>query len=232
MIRIERLAKSYGSKKVLADISVELFPGSIYGLAGSNGSGKTTLFECLRKIEDCQGSITLEKQAKVGYLPSSVYFYPNMKGVEYLEFCLSARKIKIRRTDVEEVNRLFELPLNEYAADYSTGMKKKLAFMALLMQKNDLLLLDEPFNGLDLSAVLLFKHILLKMKENNKTVFLSSHILSSLTEISDSIFYLQGGVIRKTYLKADFNCMEKEIANEFIGQGISLQHFLESPCGT
>jgi ABC-2 type transport system ATP-binding protein len=218
MIQVNNLYKSYGNKDVLSDISIELFPGQIQGLVGENGSGKTTMFECIRNLTKYKGSIIIAEAAKIGYLPSAPYFYPKMKGIEYLEFCLSARKMKINKMEITKVNELFELPLNEYAENYSTGMKKKLALIALLMQKNDILILDEPFNGLDLGSCILVKHLFLHLKEKSKTIFLSSHIISSLTDISDRIFYLHNGMIKKIFFKEDFKAIEKEIMNSSIGR--------------
>ncbi|GHT39166.1 hypothetical protein AGMMS49965_04460 [Bacteroidia bacterium] len=218
MLKINDLRKSYGKKEVLSGISLELLPGQIYGLVGENGSGKTTLFECIRHLQAYQGTVTMDTPAAIGYLPTALYFYPLMRGTEYIEFCLSARKLKINAAEIQSLNHLFELPLNDYAAEYSTGMKKKLAFMALLMQKNDILLLDEPFNGLDLSSCLILKQILLQLKAKNKTILLSSHILSSLTDICDTIVYLHHGKIQKTYSKDTFDIIEQEIMDGNIGE--------------
>lgn len=201
---------------MLSNISLDLFTGKIYGLVGENGSGKTTLFECIKNLLPYEGSVAIDKQEKIGYLPSSMYFYPAMKGIEYIEFCLSARKIKWTKNEIEEVNNLFELPLNEYAANYSTGMKKKLTLLALLLQKNNILLLDEPFNGLDLTSCIIIKHLLRHLKEQNKLIFLSSHIISSLVDISDLIFHLHNGIIKKAYSKENFQYIEKEIMNDRI----------------
>jgi ABC-2 type transport system ATP-binding protein len=117
---------------------------------------------------------------------------------------------------------LFELPLDEYAAEYSTGMKKQLALTALLIQDNDILLLDEPFNGLDLASCLILKQLLFHLKAKNKTILLSSHILSSLTDSCDSIFYLHQGKIQKTYQQADFDKIEREITDATVLQKINL----------
>jgi ABC-2 type transport system ATP-binding protein len=211
MIQINNLSKSYGKKAVLTNISLALYPGKIQGLVGENGSGKTTLFECIRNLTEYKGSVRIDEPIKIGYLPSDPYYYPNMKGMEYVEFCLSAGKQRINTAEIVKTNHLFELPLNEYAMNYSTGMKKKLAFFALVMQKNNIFILDEPFNGLDLASCILFKHIILRLKEKDKTLFLSSHIISSLTDICDGISHIHHGVLQKNYLKEDFENIEKEI---------------------
>ena len=215
MMKVDYIEKCYGSKIVLKGVSFELKQGQIYGLVGENGAGKTTLFECLNNLTPYQGLVTLsDKNLQIGYLPTSLYFYPNMKGVEYLDFCQSARKLKPNKELVDSLNNILNLPLNDYAVSYSTGMKKKLALMALLTQRNDVLLLDEPFNGLDLSSCLILKHLLVGLVEKqNKTILLSSHIISSLTDISEQIFHLSDGIIKRTYNKNDFGAIEEEITH-------------------
>ncbi len=214
MIKVELKEKSYGNKVVLKDISFQLISNKIHGLIGENGAGKTTLFECLTNLTKYKGTISLNNDIRIGYLPTSLFFYSNMKGIEYIEFCQSARKIKTNKDLIFELNQVFDLPLEEYAVNYSTGMKKKLAFMALLTQKNNLLLLDEPFNGLDLSSCLILKRILLNLKEKHQsTILISSHIISSLTDISDQIFLLGDGTLKHIYEKADYHSIEEEIMN-------------------
>jgi ABC-2 type transport system ATP-binding protein len=222
MIQIENLNKSYGKKAVPTNISLTLYPGKIQGLAGDNGSGKTTLFECIRRLTDYEGDFRTDAPAKIGYLPAEPYFYPNMKGREYVEFCLAAGRQKTDGDEIMRGNRLFELPLNEYAANYSTGMKKKREFFSLIMQRNDVFILDEPFNGLDLASCLLFKHIILRLKEQNNTLFLSSHIIPALTGVCDCIFHIHRGTLRKIYLQKDFENIEKDIIGSSVGDKLEV----------
>lgn len=222
MIRIQQIEKLYGNNTVLKGVTLELLENKIYGLVGENGSGKTTLFECVKNLTKYKGHILLDNTIHIGYLPTSIYFYPNMKAREYIEFCMSARKVSIRENHITEINKIFELPLEQCAVNYSTGMKKKLAFMALLLQKNNFFLLDEPFNGLDLASCLIFKHILLSLINKQKnTILLSSHIISSLTDISDSIFHLSDGVIKKTYTSENFDIIEKEITHSTLNSKLA-----------
>jgi ABC-2 type transport system ATP-binding protein len=218
MLKIEHLSKSYGKKDVLSDINATLLPGNIYGLVGINGAGKTTLFDALYNMIPHGGLVSFD--GLIGYLPSSLYFYPYMKALEYVEFCLAARNIKKSRKEIEAAGAVFALDLQEYATAYSAGMKKKLGLIALLLQDNDLYLLDEPFNDLDLGTCLLLKRVLLALKAKGKTVFLSSHILSSLTEISDCIFYLQRGRIGKAYSKEEFPDIERELTEISLSKDI------------
>lgn len=157
MIEVNDLHKSFGKVKVLNGIHLEYHPGKIYGLVGENGAGKTTLFNCIMGIYDYTGSITKSKTLKTGYLSASNFFYSQITGLEHLEFCMKAKGLPVNTPTIQHLNEIFQLPLDRYAAEYSTGMKKKLGFMALLLQDNDVFILDEPFNGVDLKGCILMK---------------------------------------------------------------------------
>ena len=111
---------------------------------GSNGSGKTTLFDCIAGIKRYSGKIT--RPLSFSYLPSELYFYPRVRAIEFIEFSCQAKQIIIDYKNIETLNSYFKLPLNNYAADYSTGMKKKLGIMSLVLKNSELCILDEPFN--------------------------------------------------------------------------------------
>ena len=176
MLEIRNLRKAYGSHIVLHDVSLTLRPGTIHGLVGANGAGKTTLLHCLYGLEtaftgtarDTAGSAVRER---TGLLPYEPYFYPRLTGREYLEFCLQARGRPV--VDFAGWNQLFELPLDQYADEYSAGMRKKLALLALLVQQFNYLILDEPFNGLDLEANLLLKAILKRLRDRGTGILLT-----------------------------------------------------------
>jgi len=212
MIIIKNLHKNYGTQTVLNNLSLELEEEHIHGLIGENGAGKTTLFECLRNLQKFEGEIIIPPNLKIAYLPATLFFYSNLKGSEYLEFCLSARKEPVDKNKINRLNELFELPLSKYASTYSDGMKRKLALLALFIQQNDLYLLDEPFNGLDLSASILLKQLLSELEQQRKTVLISSHIISSLTDVCRKIHYLKNGIIMKSYI----DCSADEIENDLI----------------
>jgi ABC-2 type transport system ATP-binding protein len=115
---------------------------------------------------------------------------------------------------------IFDLPLNQYASTYSTGMKKKLALTAILIQKNNLFILDEPFNGVDIQSNIIITEIIHRLKELNKTVIISSHIFSTLNETCNAIFVLKNGEISKKVLKEDFKKLELEMKMFSIGNKI------------
>lgn len=228
MITIQNLNKSYGKKRVLKNLDLSIAQGQIHGLIGENGAGKSTLFECLTHLQPYEGIIDIPSGIQVGYMPTSLYYYPNMQGLEYIQFCLAARKQTIQSKTINELNQLFELPLKEYASEYSTGMKKKLALMTLFLQKNDFYILDEPFNGLDLAASLLLKHLIISLKKQNKTVLISSHIILSLTDICDQIHYLKDGYINQSYQPANFEQIEEDITSSEIQQKLSILEKISS----
>lgn len=128
--------------------------------------------------------------------------------MEYLTLVLQARKQA--STAIPEQN-IFDLPLNDFASTYSTGMKKKLALLGVLLQKNDVYILDEPFNGVDLEGNMLIAAIIKELKSKGKTVLLSSHIFSSLSELTDSIHVLEKGVLSTPVQPDQFQALEKEL---------------------
>ena len=213
MIEIKGLKKSFGKDWVLNGIDLSIKEGTISGLVGANGAGKTTLFKCLIGLEKHEGEIKFpENKINIGFLPSNPEYLSKMTGKEYLHFVCKARKIE--GVDINDYN-LFELPLEKYAANYSTGMKKKLALTGLLLQKNDLFILDEPFSGVDFESNLLIKGLINSLHEANKTIIISSHILSTLTELCDQIHFLNEGKIDSSIAKKNFDSIDQNI--EFIG---------------
>ena len=220
MISIENLSKSYGAKKVLDNIHLNLEKGKVYGIVGENGSGKTTLFKCISGLEKHQGTIICEygkTKDFLGYLQTEPYFFSKITGNEYLKLLCNARNIEY--SDLKEKN-IFDLPLNEYAIKYSTGMKKKLAFTAILIQENKLFILDEPFNGVDIQSNIIITEIIHKLKEMGKTILISSHIFSTLNDTCDEIFLLKNGNIIKQVFKNEFGLLESEMKEFSIGNKI------------
>jgi len=220
MINITQLTKSFGQKQVLQDINLSLDPGMVYGIVGINGAGKTTLFNCIAGIEEYAGKITSDinqfKQ-KIGILHTDPYFFNMLTGREYLTLICHARHIPI--PDFNHKN-VFDLPLDEYANLYSTGMKKKLAFMGILIQKNEFFILDEPFNGVDIQSNIIITEIIQKLKSSGKTILISSHIFSTLSKVCDIIFVLENNRISKEVNKENFDRLEAEIIDSTIGRDI------------
>ncbi len=220
MIEILGLSKSYGTKEVLKNINLKFESGKAYGIVGENGAGKTTLFRCVAGLEDYHGKITSNfdpLKNHLGLLPTDPFFFPKITGKEYIQLLCNARNEKI--ADIESKN-IFELPLNQYAATYSSGMKKKLAFTAVLLQKNEYFIFDEPFNGVDIQSNIIIAEIIHKLKEINKIVIISSHIFSTLSDTCNEINLLANGEFIKTVQKENFSKLEAEMKEFSIGNKI------------
>ncbi|MET4073394.1 ATP-binding cassette domain-containing protein [Hymenobacter sp. UYCo722] len=225
MLEILNLRKAFGHHMVLQEVSLNLLPGTIHGLVGANGAGKTTLINCLYGLEnDFAGTIQdtagTPVRAHCGLLPYEPYFYPRLTGREYLEFCLQARGRAV--VDFTGWNKLLELPLDQYADEYSAGMRKKLALLALLVQRFNYLILDEPFNGLDLEANLLLKEILRRLRNRGTGILLTSHILGALTETCDEISVLVGGRVQRHYAAAEFGTLEADLLDSLHREKLGL----------
>ncbi len=211
MIKIDKLEVNYGNNNVLNELCLEISGNTIHGLVGLNGSGKTTLLNTIYGLKrKVKGTIQYYdediKRKKIAYLETINYFYPRITGKEYLNIF----KTQNPNFDTDKWNTLFELPLNKLIDDYSTGMKKKLAIMGIICLNRDVLILDEPFNGIDLETVQKIKTLLLNLK-TKKTIIVTSHILESLMPICDSISYLNNGKIEFTKRKKNFDEIEKDI---------------------
>lgn len=220
MIQIDKLSKSYGKNQVLKNINLSFEKSKVYGVVGENGAGKTTLFKCLAGLEMYEGQILSDfdiLKNHLGFLATEPYFFTKITGKEYIQLLVNARGIKI--TQIEDRN-IFDLPLNQYASTYSTGMKKKLALTAVLLQNNDVFILDEPFNGVDIQSNLIITEIIKKLKELKKTVIISSHIFSTLAETCDEIYLMKAGEIIKKVDKNDFSKLEFEMKAFAIGNRI------------
>ncbi|MBC6401974.1 MAG: ATP-binding cassette domain-containing protein [Ekhidna sp.] len=214
MIKIDSIKKSFGSEEVLSEVTMQLHEKQVYGLVGANGSGKTTLFNCIAGLYPFKGTVRYDKLSPlknhIGFLETEPYFFPRTTGREYLYFCCHARQVDPK--PFKDYNP-FNLPLDKYTSSYSTGMKKKLAFQGILMQQNDFLLLDEPFNGIDLISGLAIKKIILRLRNEGKIVLMSSHVLPLLKDICDTIFYLQNGVVEKVFQSGEFELIEDILLN-------------------
>lgn len=221
MIHITDLHKSYGLKPVLKGINMSLEKGKIYGVIGKNGAGKTTLFDCISGISSYQGSITSDLEglrSHTGYLQTVPYFMPFLRGREYLQLLCQARGLG--QVDFDQQN-IFNLPLQQFATTYSTGMQKKLALLGVLLQQNELFLLDEPFNGVDFQSNLLISELFRMLRDKGKTLLVSSHIFSTISELADEILLLEAGVISRRISKESFDNLHDELKQEFLTTQLS-----------
>ena len=217
MLEIKNLTKTYGNTVALENINLDFHPGKVYGIVGENGAGKTTLFKCIAGLESYQGNISSTFHPikdHLGYLETNPIFMSYLTGWEYLKLLCKAKNIT---TENFEEQNLFDLPLLEYAENYSTGMKKKLALMGVLLRKNDIIILDEPFNGVDIQSNMLISEIISELKVLKKTILISSHIFSTLNESCDEIVLLSRGKVVKQVQKDNYAALEKSMKQTVVG---------------
>lgn len=220
MISIERLSKFYGTKQVLNDLQLQLPAGQVHGIVGENGAGKTTLFKCIAGLEDYSGTVQSELSPlknHLGFLQTDPFFFSKITGREYIQLLRNARKLPAVDLDAKNI---FDLPLDQYASTYSTGMKKKLALTAILLQENQVFILDEPFNGVDIHSNILITEIIHQLKALGKTVVISSHIFSTLHDNCDEISLLQQGRILRTVGPEGFAELEQQMRDFTVGDRV------------
>jgi ABC-2 type transport system ATP-binding protein len=220
MLKLDNLSVAYSDNQVLENLSLILESGKIHGLIGLNGSGKTTLLNCLYGFVKYQkGTITFNKKPlerkDVAFLETNNFFYANLTGREFLSIFPNPND----RFDLEIWKNLFDLPIDEMVEGYSTGMKKKLALLAVLKLDRPIIVLDEPFNGLDLESNYLVEKIILMLREKGKTILITSHILGILHQICDEIHWLNHKKIFKTYSSDMFNQIDEEVLKDTVSEG-------------
>lgn len=218
MLTVNNLNLSFKENKVLKNLQLTIKKGVINGIVGLNGSGKTTLLNTIcQYIRPQEGTILWEGEPvniqQIAYLETNNFFYERMTGGEYLQFF----KQKNKDFDVKEWNAIFDLPLNNYVTSYSTGMKKKLAFLGILSLNRQILILDEPFNGLDLETNEILKQIIKELQKSGKTIIVTSHILETLTTICSEIHYLNDGRIEESFEPKTYDQLSKVFDNLKVG---------------
>lgn len=221
VISIENLHKSYGKHEVLKGVNMHVKQGDIYGLIGKNGAGKTTLFKILLGLSEFNsGKVSVfdgkneyenrKNRNRIGFLVGS-NFYAYLSGRENLNYFRRIKGI----TDKNEVDRVLEIVgLDERAAKtpagkYSLGMKQRLGLANAMLGNPDLLILDEPTNGLDPQGIVDIRNIIKKInEEHGKTIIVSSHILGELENTAHRFGIIHEGVLMKELTEADFHEMQ------------------------
>ncbi len=210
MILIENLSFRYSKELVLESLDWSLMPGKVHGLVGMNGSGKTTLFKLLSVILRAEtGRMTFNgnhiNALTCGLMETQPFFYPMITGKEFLTIF----KITNPSFNIEAWNNVFKLPLNEVVDNYSTGMQKKLSLMGMVALNRNILIFDEPFNGLDFESVIITRNVLKKLAESGKTIIVSSHIPETITMLCDTLSLIGQGKIKFKVNRDEFDRLEQ-----------------------
>lgn len=208
MLRMEHLTKVYGDKKAVDDLSLHIQPGEIYGFIGHNGAGKTTTLKSVVGILQFDaGEITIDGisikeqplvcKKKFAYIPDNPDLYDFMTGIKYLNFIADVFGVdeNTRQERIRKYADLFEITndLGQPIAAYSHGMKQKLAIIAAWMHDPKLIIMDEPFVGLDPKASHLLKGMMREVCENGGAIFFSTHVLEVAEKLCDKVAIIKGG---------------------------------------
>ena len=208
MLQIEHLTKSYGEKKAVDDLSLHILPGEIYGFIGHNGAGKTTTLKSVAgilrfdagEIRIAGTSIRTDPLAckrKIAYIPDNPDLYDYMTGIQYLNFIANIFGVSAadRQVRIRELAERFELTndLAQPIAAYSHGMKQKLAIISAWLHAPQLVVMDEPFVGLDPKAAHLLKGMMRELCDRGGAIFFSTHVLEVAEKLCDKVAILRAG---------------------------------------
>ena len=208
MLNIQHLTKTYGEKKAVDDLSLHIAPGEIYGFIGHNGAGKTTTLKAVAGIlpfdqgEITVGSLSMKTdplicKRQMAYIPDNPDLYEFMTGIQFLNFIadIFAVPADVRQERIREYAGRFELTgdLGQPIAAYSHGMKQKLAIISAWLHQPKLILMDEPFVGLDPKAAHLLKGMMRELCGEGGAIFFSTHVLEVAEKLCDKVAIIKGG---------------------------------------
>ncbi len=208
MLRIEHLTKTYGEKRAVDDLSLHIAPGEIYGFIGHNGAGKTTTLKSVVGILQFDaGEIYIDGHSVkteplvckrlFAYIPDNPDLYDFMSGIKYLNFIADIFGVsaEVRKERIAKYAAIFELTddLGQPIASYSHGMKQKLAIIAAWLHDPKLVIMDEPFVGLDPKASHLLKGMMRELCENGGAIFFSTHVLEVAEKLCDKVAIIKAG---------------------------------------
>ncbi|MBR3436169.1 MAG: ABC transporter ATP-binding protein [Lachnospiraceae bacterium] len=213
MLIIEHLTKKYGEHKAVDDLSIHILPGEIYGFIGHNGAGKTTtLKSAVGILRYDEGKITvnghvlsedpLACKKAIAYIPDNPDLYDFMSGIKYLNFIADVFGISSedRKERIRKYGDIFEMTdhLAQPIASYSHGMKQKLALIAAWIHDPKLIIMDEPFVGLDPKAAHLLKEMMREHCDRGGAIFFSTHVLEVAEKLCDKVAIIKNGRLIKT----------------------------------
>lgn len=204
-LKIENLTKTYGKARGIENINLKIEKGTVYGFIGPNGAGKSTTIKCIMNlINKNNGNIYVDKvpvkngndllKEKIGYLPSEIHLYEDLKVKDMLKYSASFYKADCSTKATELVKRL-EIDTSKKIDELSLGNLKKVGIVIALMHNPEIIIMDEATSGLDPLMQEVFYEILEEEKKNGKTIFFSSHILSEVKRICDKVAIIKEGKI-------------------------------------
>ena len=208
MLNIQHLTKVYGEKKAVDDLSLHIAPGEIYGFIGHNGAGKTTTLKSVAGIlpfdagEITVGGLSMKTdplicKRQMAYIPDNPDLYDFMTGIQFLNFIADVFAVPadVRQERIREYAGRFELTgdLAQPIAAYSHGMKQKLAIISAWLHQPKLILMDEPFVGLDPKAAHLLKGMMRELCDEGGAIFFSTHVLEVAEKLCDKVAIIKGG---------------------------------------
>jgi len=209
MLKIENLTKTYpGGKVGVDDLTLEVKAGEIYGFIGHNGAGKTTTIKAIAGLHQFEkGTITIDgisikddpiaAKSIIAYIPDNPELYDNLSGMQYLNFVADIFRVlkKDRKAKIESLAAQLEIldALNNQIASYSHGMKQKLAIIGAFVHDPKLLIMDEPFVGLDPKAAFTVKNMMREFCSKGSAIFFSTHVLEVAEKLCDKIAIIKSG---------------------------------------
>ena len=213
MIEIKKVSKKYGNKVALNNVNFKVEDGEIFAFIGHNGAGKTTLIKAITGIHEfdegeilinCKSIVDspIECKKEIAYMPDNPELYENMKAIDFINFICDMYEIdqETREKNIKKYAELFEIDnnLNDLISSFSHGMKQKVVLIASLAHNPKILIMDEPFVGLDPKAVFDVKKVMNEMVKEGKTVFFSTHILDVAEKLCSKVAIIKNGEIIKT----------------------------------
>lgn len=212
MLKIEHLTKIYGDKRAVDDLTLHIQPGEIYGFIGHNGAGKTTTIKsCCGILQFDKGEIWVDGvsvkenplvcKRQLAYIPDNPDLYEYMKGIQFLNFVADVFQVEetVRQERIRKYADAFELTadLAQPISSYSHGMKQKLAVISALIHEPKLIIMDEPFVGLDPKASHLLKQIMRELCDRGCAIFFSTHVLEVAEKLCDKVAIIKAGKLVK-----------------------------------
>lgn len=210
IIEITNLCKSFKETKVLNDITIKIKKGNIIGIIGRNGSGKTVLFKCIcGLVSPTKGTVIINNKIlgkdmdipdNIGLIIETPGFLPNYNGFKNLKF-LAMIKNQISNEHIKDTIKLVGLnpDSKKHVGKYSLGMRQRLGIAQAIMENPDILILDEPMNGLDNDGVKDMRKLFLSLKEQGKTILLASHNKDDIEVLCDEVYMMDKGILTQIY---------------------------------